>query len=74
MSPLAVVLDSTRRAVVLAALQPGANKAAIAREYGVSREYVSRQAVKALSDPEGVLKEAEEELAFRRRVLELVSS
>ena len=69
--PLVSVPDSMRRAVVLAALQPDANKAAIAREHGVTREYVSKQAMRAVRAAEEELVEAKEELAFRQRVLEL---
>ena len=61
-----------RRAVVLAALEPNANVSEIARRYGVSRARTYQLLESATIDPKGQLREAERELAFRRRVKELV--
>ena len=61
-----------RRAVVLAALEPNANVSEIARRYGIRRQRVYQLLEDATIDPKGQLKEAETELAFRRRVKELV--
>jgi transposase-like protein len=60
-----------RRAAILAALQPGANKSAIARRYGISRPRIYQLLESALTDPKEKLREAEREAEFRRRVLEL---
>lgn len=64
--PRESVPDEKRRRVVLAALRPGANKAAIAREEGVSREWVSRETSRAR-------RRAAEEAAFWREVEGLTS-
>ena len=61
-----------RRAVVLAALEPNANISEIARRYGIRRQRVCQLLEDALLDPKEKLREAEKELAFRRRVKELV--
>jgi transposase-like protein len=60
-----------RRSAVLAALQPGANRKAVAEEYGISRSNLYQLLASALADPTAKLREAEREVAFRRRVLEL---
>ena len=60
-----------RRAAVLEALQPGANKSEIARRYGILRHNLYANVARALTDPKGKLAEAEREVEFRRRVLEL---
>jgi transposase-like protein len=60
-----------RRAIVLAALQVDSNKSEIARRFGISRGRLYQLLDNALTDPKGKLREAEREVAFRRRVLEL---
>lgn len=68
-----------RRELVLAALSkdPQTGKAKIqrtelARRYGIARGHVYRIIEEATADPEGKLREAEKEVEFRRRVLELL--
>ncbi len=61
-----------RRALVLAALEPNANISEIARRYGIRRQRVYQLLEDATIDPKGQLREGERELAFRRRVKELV--
>lgn len=70
MSPKLTV--DQRRAVILAALEPNANMSEIARRYGIRRQGVYQLLENAVSDPKGKLREAEREVAFRRRVWELV--
>jgi transposase-like protein len=60
-----------QRAVVIAALQPKPNKSEIARRYGISRGRVYQLMEHALTDPKEKLRDAEREVAFRKRVLEL---
>jgi transposase-like protein len=59
------------RAIVMAALEPNSNKSEIARRYGIRRQRIYQLLGAALTDPKGKLRQAERELAFRRRVLEL---
>jgi len=61
-----------RRAVVLAALERDVNVSELARRYGISRQRVYQLLEDATINPKGQLREAERELAFRRRVKELV--
>ena len=61
-----------RRAVVMAALEPNANISEIARRYGIRRQRVYQLLEDAMLDPKEKLREAEREVAFRRRVQELV--
>ena len=61
-----------RRAVVLAALGRGVNISELARRYGIRRQRVYQLLEDAVTDPKGKLREAEREVAFRKRVLELV--
>ena len=56
----------------MAALQYGSNKSEIARRYAISRSRVYQLLEEAVTDPKGKLREAEKEVAFRKRVLELV--
>ncbi len=62
-----------RRAIVTAAFQYGSNKSEIARRYGISRARIYQLLDHALTDRKGKLREAEREVAFRRRVLEFNS-
>jgi transposase-like protein len=61
-----------RRAVVMAALEPNANISEIARRYGIRRQHVYQLLENAITDPKGKLREVEKEVAFRRRVRELL--
>jgi transposase-like protein len=60
-----------RRAIVMGALQNGANKSEIARRYGISRGRLYQLLDNAITDPKGKLREAEREAEFRREVLRL---
>jgi len=61
-----------RRTVVLAALERDVNISELARRYAISRSRVYQLLEDAVTDPKGKLREAEREVAFRKRVLELV--
>ena len=61
-----------RRAVVMAALEPNANISEIARRYGIRRQRVYQLLEDAMIDSKEKLWEAEREVAFRRRLIELV--
>jgi transposase-like protein len=65
------LVPDEQRAVIVAVLQPGANKSEIACRYGISRSRIYQLLESALTDPKSKLREAEREVAFRRRVLEL---
>jgi transposase-like protein len=65
------LVPDEQRAVVIAALQPKANKSEIARSYGISRPRVYQLLEHALTDPKEKFREAEREAEFRRQVLEL---
>ena len=69
----AKLIPDERRAVVLAALEHDVNISELARRYGILRQRVYQLLEDATIDPKGQLREAERELAFRRRVKELVS-
>jgi len=61
-----------RRAIVISALQPNVNKSELARRYAIRRQRIYQLLESAMIDPKGKLMEAEREVAFRRRVRELV--
>jgi transposase-like protein len=61
-----------RRAIVMAVLEHDANVTELARRYGVRRQRVYQLLEDATIDPKGKLREAEREVAFRRRMRELV--
>ena len=61
-----------RRAIVLAALEHDVNISELARLHGVRRQRIHQLLQSAVADPKGSLLEAEQEVAFRRRVMELV--
>ena len=61
-----------RRALVLAALERDVNISELARRYGICRQRVYQLLEDAMTNPKGSLLEAEREVAFRRRVKELV--
>jgi transposase-like protein len=65
------LVPDEQRAIIWAALQPNANKSEIARHYGVSRSRVYQLMESAVTDQKDKLREAEREVAFRRRMLEL---
>jgi DNA-directed RNA polymerase specialized sigma24 family protein len=65
------LLPDEQRAVVMAALQYRSNKSEIARRFGISRSRVYQILGDALTHPKERLREAEREVEFRRRVLEL---
>ncbi len=65
------LVPDEQRAIVLAALQFGSNKSEIARRYGLRRQRIYQLLASAMTDPKGKLREAEREVAFTRRVLEL---
>ncbi len=66
------LIPDERRAIVMAALEPNANISEIARRYGIRRQRIYQLLESAVTDPKGKLREAEREVAFRRRVKELV--
>lgn len=61
-----------RRSLVIEALQSEANRAEIARRYGIRRESLYDILSRAVLDPKGRVQEAEKELAFRKKVKDLV--
>jgi transposase-like protein len=65
------LIPDEQRAIVMAALTPNANISEIARRYGISRQRIYQLLENALIDSKEKLREAEREVAFRRRVLEL---
>ena len=56
----------------MAALEPNANISEIARRYGIRRQRVYQIIEDAMIDSKEKLWEAEREVAFRRRLIELV--
>ena len=56
----------------MAALESDANISELARRYGIRRQRIYQLLESAVIDPKGKLREAEREVAFRKRVLELV--
>jgi transposase-like protein len=60
-----------QRVIVLAALQYGSNKSEIARRHGISRARLYQFLENALTDPKGMLRDAEREVTFRQEVLRL---
>ena len=68
----AKLIPDERRAVVLAALEHDVNISELARRYGIRRQRVYQLLEDATIDPKGQLRETERELAFRRRVKDLV--
>jgi transposase-like protein len=65
------LVPDEQRAIVMAVLEPNANISEIARRYGISRQRVYQLLENALIDTKEKLREAEREVEFRRRVLEL---
>lgn len=60
-----------RRAVIIEALKPDANKSQIARDFGIYRTDIYALLDHALADPRGKLRDTERELAFRKQVVKL---
>ncbi len=56
----------------MAALEPNANVSEIARLYAIRRQRIYQLLEDTMTDPKGRVREAEKEVAFRKRVLELV--
>ena len=56
----------------MAALEPNANISEIARRYGFRRQRVYQLLRDAMLNPKERLREAEREVAFKKRVRELV--
>ena len=56
----------------MAALEPDANKSELARRYSITRSALYQLLEHAFTDPKTKLREAEQEVAFRKRVFELV--
>lgn len=69
--PTSKLTSEKARAAILAALS-GEHKEIVARRHGVGYEQIRRMAKGAAEDPAERVREYEEELAFRRRVLEIV--
>jgi transposase-like protein len=63
-----VLSDEKRRRMILEAFGPDANISRIARTYGISRNTLHKHINRAVRDPEGQWRDAEEEAAFRRKV------
>jgi transposase-like protein len=61
-----------KRSLVLAALESDANISELARRYGIRRQRIYQLLQDVVINPKGKLREAEREVAFRRRVKELV--
>ena len=71
--------NKARRAIVLSVLYEDEPQAVLAREYGVDKSHVSRLVADAREAPElklrkaeEALKEAEREVRFRKRVMEIL--
>ena len=69
---MAKLSNEERREVILKALQPGSNITQIARDYGLTRWAIYDYFKYVLDDPKQRLQDAEAEVAFRRKVWELV--
>jgi transposase-like protein len=62
-----------RREIVLRALDPETNITELAKEHGITRSAVYSYLDWIIDDPEERLRQAEEEVEFRREVLRLIS-
>jgi transposase-like protein len=67
-----VLTDHDRRQMILEALSPGTNMSRIARTYGIHRNTLHEHINRAVRDPEGQWRKAQEEASFRRKVYELL--
>ena len=65
------LIPDEQRAIVMGVLEPNANISGIARRYGISRQRIYQLLENAIIDSQEKLREAEQEVEFRRRVLEL---
>ena len=66
-----VLSDERRRQMILEAFGPEANISKIAREYGINRNTLHEHMNRAVRDPEGQWRRAQEEANFRRMVYEM---
>jgi transposase-like protein len=66
-----VLTDDERHSMILEAIKPGAKIAEIAARYGVSRNAVYGNYLRAVRDPEGQWRRAQAEAEFRRKVYEM---
>jgi transposase-like protein len=67
-----VLTDEKRRQMILEAFGPESNISKIARQYGINRNTLHEHINRAVRDPEGRWREAQEEANFRRKVYELL--
>jgi transposase-like protein len=63
--------DEDRRRMVLEAVTPWASVMRVAQKYGIQRNALYGHIKRAMQDPEGKMREAEAEAAFRRKVYEM---
>ena len=73
MTPAEKLNNDQRRALVLAAISPDANKKKLAAEAGISRQWLHRMIEEAEDDPEGKFEEAVKEVRFRRQMRDLLA-
>jgi transposase-like protein len=66
-----VLSDERRRRMILDALTPGARVQKVAESYGISRNTLYEHLNRAVKDPEGQWRRAQEEASFRRKVYEM---
>ena len=67
-----VLSDERRRQMILEVLTPGESVSKVAERYGIHRNTLYEHVNRAVKDPEGQWRRAQEETAFRRRVYELL--
>jgi transposase-like protein len=66
-----VLTNEKRRRMILEAIGLKANISKIARQYGINRNTLHERINRAVRDPEGQWREAQEEASFRRKVYEM---
>ena len=66
-----VLSDEKRRQMILEAFGTESNISKIAREYGINRNTLRERINRAVRDPEGQWREAQEEASFRRKVYDM---
>ena len=64
--------DERRRRMILDVLTPGASVKEVAQRYGINRNTLYGHINRAVRDPEGQWRDAQEEASFRRKVYELL--
>jgi transposase-like protein len=67
-----VLSDERRRRMILDVLTPGASVQKVAESYGINRNTLYNHINRAVRDPEGRWREAQEEASFRPKVYELL--